>query len=806
MSTFNKEQFLKSLGAMRVGMTACATMPRRSRSSLPKRTRMAACDDMPRSSRSPLCNRVRMTVHDAMPRHSRSPLHKKGEVDSVRRYETSPLSSPSAIASNLRFENAVKPSHILCPPVGRVGSGPCTPPCCPSARSKSNRRRTRSSRPPPADMKSEFYSPYFIVPKKGGGLRPILDLRVLNRALHKLPFKMLLKKRVFECIHPQDWVAVFDLKDAYFHVSILPRHRPFLRFAFEGRAYQYKVLPFGHLSLLGPRVNWDKSKLSPVQRISYLGMELDSVNQTARLNEERVKGSWDIMTSTAAGMALGLLHMRLLQHWLHGRIPRWAWQSGTYQVSITLHCRQTFSPWSDPSFLRAVVPLEQVSRHAVFTDASATCWGATCNGHAASGLWTGPQLHWHINCLELLAVRLALSRFKVQLRDKHVLVRMDSTATVTYINRQGGLRSHLRLLRAIHILGELNRAADTLSQQLTLPGEWRLHPQVVQLIWRRFRAAQLDLFVSPDTSHCQLFFSLTDGNLGTDALAHSWPQGLRKYVFPPVSLSAEILCKVREDEEQRRGTQWNPRPDLWKLHVSGRDAEVLGDLPQAVVDTITSARAPSTRRLYALKRNLFVEMPDRNNGFKISLHCPCCTFVPSNNYIIPNKSEELETRFAGIDDSFVHGGDLKMFKKRRHSGQSPHLLLMLLPSYRLESQHKSHRQKRALDAAFCSRNVQDNCCLRSLYIDFKKDLGWRWIHEPKGYNANFCAGACPYLWSADTQHSNILGLYNTINPEASASPCCVSQDLEPLTILYYIGKTPKIEQLSNMIVKSCKCS
>ncbi|XP_035464166.1 transforming growth factor beta-2 proprotein isoform X2 [Scophthalmus maximus] len=33
---------------------------------------------------------------------------------------------------------------------------------------------------------------------------------------------------------------------------------------------------------------------------------------------------------------------------------------------------------------------------------------------------------------------------------------------------------------------------------------------------------------------------------------------------------------------------------------------------------------------------------DRNSGFKISLHCPCCTFVPSNNYIIPNKSEELE--------------------------------------------------------------------------------------------------------------------------------------------------------------------
>ncbi len=35
---------------------------------------------------------------------------------------------------------------------------------------------------PPADMKTGFYSPYFIVPKKGGGWRPILDLRILNWA------------------------------------------------------------------------------------------------------------------------------------------------------------------------------------------------------------------------------------------------------------------------------------------------------------------------------------------------------------------------------------------------------------------------------------------------------------------------------------------------------------------------------------------------------------------------------------------------------------------------------------------------
>ncbi len=550
---------------------------------------------------------------------------------------------------------------------------------------------------PPADMRSGLFSPYFIVPKKGGGLRPILDLRVLNRALHKLPFKMLTQKRIFGCVRPLDWFAAIDLKDAYFHVSILPRHRPFLRFAFEGQTYQYKVLPFGlslsphvftkvveaalvplreqgvrilnylddwlilaqsrkqlsahrdlvlkHLSLLGLRVNWEKSKLVPTQRISFLGMEFDSVNQTARLTQERAQSVLNCfktlsgrtavplklfqrllghMAAAAVTVPLGLLHMRPLQHWLYGRIPRWAWKHGTYRVQITPACRKTFRPWSDPSFLRAGVPLEQVSRHAVvFTDASTTGWGATYNGHAVSGVWTGPQLHWHINCLELLVVRLALSRLRGRLQRKDVLVRTDNTATVAYINRQGGLRSrrmsqlarhlllwsqkHLRSLRAIHIPGVFNRAADELSRA-ALPGEWRLHPQAVQLIWGRFGAAQVDLFASPETTHCQEFYSLTEATLGTDALAHSWPRGLRKYAFPPVSLLAQTLCKIREDEEQvllvapywpnrtwfpelmllatappwpiplrkdllsqRRGTLWHPRPDLWKLHVWSLD-------------------------------------------------------------------------------------------------------------------------------------------------------------------------------------------------------------------------------------------
>ncbi len=108
---------------------------------------------------------------------------------------------------------------------------------------------------------------------------------------------------------------------------------------------------FSHLSRLGLRVNWEKSKLSPVQRISFLGMELDSVNLTARLSIEHAQSMLNCLESfqrkkavpmkqfqkllghmafAATVTPLGLLHMRPLQRWLHDRVPRWAWRCSTY--------------------------------------------------------------------------------------------------------------------------------------------------------------------------------------------------------------------------------------------------------------------------------------------------------------------------------------------------------------------------------------------------------------------------------------------------------------------------------------------
>ncbi|KAF7241227.1 Transient receptor potential cation channel subfamily V member 6 [Varanus komodoensis] len=97
-----------------------------------------------------------------------------------------------------------------------------------------------------------FYSRYFMVLKRDGGLRPILDLRALNRFITPKKFRMTMLQNILPLLGRGDWFASLDLKDAYFHISIHPRHRRFLGFAVDSAIYEFKVLPFGLVT--APRV------------------------------------------------------------------------------------------------------------------------------------------------------------------------------------------------------------------------------------------------------------------------------------------------------------------------------------------------------------------------------------------------------------------------------------------------------------------------------------------------------------------------------------------------------------------------
>ncbi len=547
---------------------------------------------------------------------------------------------------------------------------------------------------PQSDIERGFFRCYFLVPKRDSSLRPILDLRHLNLSLYKGKFKMLTMKMIMMSqIQGGDWFVTIDLKDAYFHIQVVQRHRKFLRFAFVGKAYQYKVLPFGlalaqrtftkcmdaalaplrfqgirvlnylddwlilahsrelvsrhrdiilrHIHSLGLRMNSKKSVLFPSQRTVFLGVHLDSVQIQARLAPARISNFTaclarfklghhvsvstcrrllGLMAAASPLLPLGLLHMRPFLWWmkelrLNPKIP------AARLIRVSRSCFRPLLQRRDPAFLQSGVRMGAIHRrHMITMDASMTGWGAVFEGRPARGEWTGEFLSWHINCLELRAVFLALMHFLSVCEKHHIIVRMDNMAVVSHINRQGGSRSrtldrlaHCLLLwpqgkflslRAVHVPGILNLVADFLSRQKLRPGEWMLNRQTVTQIWNLFGEAEVDLFASQESSQCPLWFSLSfPTTLGIDAFAHPWPN-VSLYAFPPVKLIPTVLCRVkvsgarllliapfwpsqtwfseltpllylppweipirRDLLSQLQGRIWHPQPELWKLWV-----------------------------------------------------------------------------------------------------------------------------------------------------------------------------------------------------------------------------------------------
>lgn len=181
---------------------------------------------------------------------------------------------------------------------------------------------------------------------------------------------------------------------------------------------------------------------------------------------------------------------------------------------------------------------------------------------------------------------------------------------------------------------------------------------------------------------------------------------------------------------------------------------------------------------------------DTEQGFQLRLFCEC-------NHASVDRS--FSFAISGIKNGRGDQAQLESMTQ-----QLPYILTMSIPQN--VSSHHTSRRRRSTDSKDTCTAQTETCCVRSLYIDFRRDLGWKWIHKPTGYHANYCMGSCTYIWNAENKYSQILALYKHHNPGASAQPCCVPQSLEPLPILYYVGRQHKVEQLSNMIVKSCKCS
>ncbi|CAJ0943796.1 unnamed protein product [Ranitomeya imitator] len=83
------------------------------------------------------------------------------------------------------------------------------------------------------------------VPKKGGSVLPILDLKQLNKYVRVRHFRMESLRSIIASMEKGEYLAFIDIQDAYLHIPIPPAHQSFLRFAIDQDHYQFVALPFG---------------------------------------------------------------------------------------------------------------------------------------------------------------------------------------------------------------------------------------------------------------------------------------------------------------------------------------------------------------------------------------------------------------------------------------------------------------------------------------------------------------------------------------------------------------------------------
>ena len=138
------------------------------------------------------------------------------------------------------------------------------------------------------------------------------------------------------------------------------------------------------------------------------------------------------------------------------------WSVRLHMLPIQWHLNQH---WHVPEILEKVIPLPHSLhphlnwwlnkgnvlrgqplhplQHALqmFTDTSSKGWGTHLGDSTTRGVWSDIESHLHISFLELKAVFLALKSFEHLCRDQIVLIAMHNTTVVSYITKEGGMRS-----------------------------------------------------------------------------------------------------------------------------------------------------------------------------------------------------------------------------------------------------------------------------------------------------------------------------------------------------------------------------
>jgi hypothetical protein len=481
-------------------------------------------------------------------------------------------------------------------------------------------------------QQDSFFSTVFVRMKKDSSARVIFNCKQLNEFIENIHFKMDTVREAILLMRPNCFFGSIDLKHAYFSVSIAKPFRKFLKFMWQNKAFQFVCLPqgicsapriftkllkpvFAHLrkngvtilsyiddsilvadsaevlaesvlqtvkllDSLGLTVHPSKSVFQPVQKIEFLGFELNSVNMTVSLTELKklkivalAKALLENPNTTIRGLAtfIGNLvaaepavpHAPLYYKYLEiFRNEALKLHCGNYDASISLssRCLADIRWWQDhiqSTFRAIVVPGPS---HELTSDASISGWGGSLGAKSTGGIWSDQELTHHINWLELKAAFLSLQSLCAELCNTHIKLRMDNTTAVACVQKYGSTKLSLfdltkelfvwalqrnLTLSATYIPGVCNKVADHASRSFNADIEWMLDKGVFQEICKIFGKPHIDLFASRLNHQLPCYISWQPDPFAFDINAFSlnWTD-IYGYAFPPFSLLSRTLQKM----------------------------------------------------------------------------------------------------------------------------------------------------------------------------------------------------------------------------------------------------------------------
>ncbi|KAL0870236.1 hypothetical protein ABMA27_005269 [Loxostege sticticalis] len=353
-----------------------------------------------------------------------------------------------------------------------------------------------------------------------------------------------------------------------------------------------EVLSF--LESLGFVINYDKSDIFPSQQKTFLGFEIDSAEMALKLplsKRQKISVLLDniskkqkipirdfakflgVLTSACPAVDYGWVYTKQFERQKLLALQK-SNDDSSFQPHECAHCMlpgpvvvggydstMELSPdlkhdfiWWKNNIMNTIKPFRSGQfALEIFSDASLTGWGIFCKGETSNGFWSLSESQNHINYLELRAAFLGLQCFAQDLSNKEILLRIDNTTAISYINRMGGVQyEHLNAItREIWQWCEDRQIlyADRESRCTNIDTEWELSSVAFHEITKAFGSPDIDLFASRLNAKCSKYISWKrDPNaFNIDAFTVDWKDYFF-YCFPPFSLILKSLRKIIEDE------------------------------------------------------------------------------------------------------------------------------------------------------------------------------------------------------------------------------------------------------------------